>query len=341
VQKNKGATEESRNQKLAFLKMSFFLDLLHFYNNQNTEAPDAIFAQRLPSLVEQFVLSGPRDTLDEKLIVQAEELLGFVISPEYRHMIINNVGKADLSGKTLKFVLRLRSDKLPGTELDQEIADFLKHLLPTQKPPAPETLIPLLKLIRPEMQRLFVRAVIRSDRLRKPDAEALGRGLATALDLKGLDEQIKAEEAISPEIERQRAWAKVKDLISRRSDAATIAAAIRERLSAKYDAEEMKQSWIVLIESDPISLIRIFCQLPYRADGSTDSIARPVMETYISRLVHEKYAATYTKVVNSLRNMYHVKPDSPTLVNFLALVKWVSPETATKIGSEIGMAVPA
>ncbi len=336
VQRSKAVTHQARSQKNAFLRMSFILELLHFYNNQSTEAPDAIFAQRLPSLVEQLVLAGPQDALDEKLIVQAETLLTSVISAEYRQMIVNNVGKTGAAGRTLKFVLRLRTGKLPGPELDQEIADFVKHLVPSQKTPPPETLIPSLRLIRPEMQRLFVRCIMRSDRLRKPDAEALGKGLATALDLKGLDEQIKAEEAIPPEIERQQAWAKVKELIGRRSDAATIAATIRERLNSKYDAEEIKQSWITLIEADPISLIRVFCQLPYRADGTTDSIARPVMETYVSRLIHEKYAAAYTKVVNSLRNIFNAKPDSPTLVNFLALVRWVNPEAASKLCADIG-----
>ena len=60
------------------------------------------------------------------------------------------------------------------------------------------------------------------------------------------------------------------------------------------------------------------------------------METYVSRLVHEKYAAAYTKVVNSLRNIFNAKPDSPTLVNFLALVRWVNPEAASKICADVG-----
>jgi len=341
VQRSKTATEESRSQKNAFFRMSFILDLLHFYDNQNTEAPDAIFAQRLPSLVEQIVLSGAQDTLDEKLIVQAEKMLGYVISPEYRQMIVNNVGKSGGSGRTLRFIFRLRSEKLPGPELDQEIVDFIKHLVPSQKPPPAETLLPVFRLISPEMQRLVVRSIMRSDRIRRAEAEALARSLIAALDLKGLEEQIKAEEAVPPEIERQMAWAKIKDLIARRSDAQTIAASIRERLNAKFDAEELKRSWITLIEADPISLIRVFCQLPYRADGTTDSIARPVMETYVSRLTHEKYASSYTKIVNSLRNMYHAKPDSPTLVNFLALVKWVSPEASEKLSRDVGIAVPA
>src|SRR6266404_5779852 len=93
VQRSKAATEQARSQRNAFLRMSFILELLHFYNNQNTEAPDAIFAQRLPSLVEQLVLAGPQTSLDEGLILQAESLLTSVISPEYRQMIVNNVGK--------------------------------------------------------------------------------------------------------------------------------------------------------------------------------------------------------------------------------------------------------
>ena len=48
IQRSKSSTDEARRQKNLFLRMSFILDLLHFYDNQSTEAPDAIFAQRLP-----------------------------------------------------------------------------------------------------------------------------------------------------------------------------------------------------------------------------------------------------------------------------------------------------
>jgi hypothetical protein len=341
VNRCKCSTEDVRLAKNAFLRMSFLLELIHFYDYQNTEAPDAIFAQRLPNVIEQIVLPSVQDNLDEKLIVQAENLLSFVISPDYRQMIVNNIGKSGASAKTLKFVLRLRSEKLTATELDQEVTDFIKHLIPTQTAPRPETLIPILRLIGPSMQRLVVRAIMRSERIRKQEAQALGSSLAATFDLKGLEEQLKAEESVPAEIERQMAWAKIKDLITRRNEASKIAAAIRERLNQKFDAEELKLSWITLIEADPISLIRVFSQLPYRADGSTDSIARPVMETYVSRLTHEKYAASYTKVANSLRNLYQAKPDSPTLVSFLALVKWVNPEAAERLSKDIGMTVPA
>ena len=90
----------------------------------------------VPGLVEQLGLGGPQDGLDEKLIGLAEQLLGYVISSEHRQMIINNVGKASAAGRTLKFVLRLRTGKLPGPELDPEIADFVKQLAPAQKTPS-------------------------------------------------------------------------------------------------------------------------------------------------------------------------------------------------------------
>jgi hypothetical protein len=138
-------------------------------------------------------------------------------------------------------------------------------------------------------------------------------------------------------MERQQAWAKIQELITKRTDAAAVASVIRDRLHAKYDTDEIRQSWITLTEADPMSLIRICCQLPYRADGKTDPIARTVMETYVTRLAHEKYAATYHKVVNSLKTMFHAKPDSPTLLNFVALVKWVSPDTATRLCADVGM----
>jgi hypothetical protein len=60
----------------------------------------------------------------------------------------------------------------------------------------------------------------------------------------------------------------------------------------------------------------------------------------VSRLTHEKYAATYNKVVLSLRNMHKAKPDSPTLLNFVALVKWISPEAAGKLCADVGMPMP-
>jgi hypothetical protein len=161
--------------------------------------------------------------------------------------------------------------------------------------------------------------------------------VATELGLRGVEDEVRAQATMSPEVERQLAWDKVKELITRRAEPAHIAAAIRDRLHAKYDADEVKQSWITLNETEPISFIRAFCQLPYLADGSTDPIARAVLESYVTRLTHEKYAGTYAKVVNSLKNMFKAKADSPTLLNFVALVKWVDADAAVKISRDVGM----
>lgn len=341
VQRSKSAKEPGRSQRSAFQRLSFVIELLHYYENQNTEAPDVIFAQRLPALVEQLGITGPNEPLDEKLVVQLEALLAFVVSLDHRLMIINNVGKSGGAGKTLKYVLRLRAERVP--DMDHLVAEFVRHLIPPppEKPPAPQALAAVLRLVRPDAQRRVAKAIMAYDRLRKADAEALGKALATELGLKGLDEETKAQEALPPELERQLAWAKIKELIGRRTDAAAVANVMRERLNAKYDSDEIRQSWITLTEADPMSLIRIFCQLPFRADGKTDPIAKTVMETYVTRLTHEKYASTYHKVVNSLRNMFHAKPDSPTLLNFMALVKWAGPDAVNKLCADVGMPVPA
>ena len=340
IQRSKTPTDQARKQKIAFLKASFVIELLHYYENQNTEAPDVIFAQRLPALVEQLVAAASPDKLDEQLILMVEGLIGHVINPDHRHMIVNNLGKAGGQAKTLKYVLKLRAEKV--LEPDVLGPEFVKHLLPSgQKAPAAAGLAEILRLVPASMQKLVLRYTIASDRLRRTEAEALAKATAEALGLKDLTEQARAAAAISPEVEQRMAWEKVKDMIARRGDAGTIASAIRDRLNAKYDADEIRQSWLALTEADPISLIRIFCHLPYRPDGKTDAIARPVIEVYVTRLLHEKYAPTYKKVANSLRNMFTAKPDSPTLLNFLALVRWVDPAAANKISGDIGMPVAA
>ncbi len=337
VQRSKASTEQSRAQRIAFQKVSFILEMIHYYENQSTEAPDVVFAQRLPALVETLVISNPQDKLEEKAIVQVEGLLAFVINPDHRLMVINNMGKSGGAGRTLRYVLRLRMEK--GPDLDESITEFLKHLVPSapQKPPAPAALTPILQLLPAEMQKRVVRHILSLERIRRDDAEALGRAVGKELGLAGLEMEARAQAEMSPEVEREIAWRKIKELITQRADPVAIAAAFRDRLHAKYDSDELKQSWLTLSDADPMSLIRTFCQLPYLPDGRTDSIARTVMETYTTRLTHEKYAATYTKVANSLRNMYRAKPDSPTLLNFLALMRWVDPVAADKLSMDIGM----
>ncbi len=61
------------------------------------------------------------------------------------------------------------------------------------------------------------------------------------------------------------------------------------------------------------------------------------METCVSRITHKKYASTYHKVLTGCRNLHKAKTDSPTLVNFLALVRWVDAETANRIGTDVGI----
>lgn len=334
IQATKAATPEARAHRVAFQKLTFILELLHFYEHQN-EAPDVIFAQRLPALVEQLVVANPDDPLEEKMIGLAESLIGHVINPDHRHAIINNMGKGGGTAQMLKFVLRLREEKNP--ELDQVISDLLKILLPAGSAPDARQIGQVVRLIHPSLQKLVAKTLLRSDRLRRGDADKLGHELGAALGIEGLAKEAQAQTSLTPEVERQMAWNKIKDLMSRRTDAAAVAAAFRDRLHAKYDADEIRQSWIVLAETDPISLIRIICQIPYLPNGKTDPIARTVLEIYVARLTHEKYAAAYQKVINSLKNMYHAKHDSPTLLNFLALVRWTSPEAADQLQAAIGM----
>jgi hypothetical protein len=341
IQRSKAHTDQARAQKNAFQRLSFVIELLHYYEHQNTEAPDVIFAQRLPTLVEQLGVAGAQAPLDEKLIQQVEALSAFVINPDHWLMIVNNVGKGGGAGKTLKYVLRLRGERV--AELNQVVTEFVRHLIPPppETPPSSQALAPVLRLLRPEVQRRVAKAIMHYDRIPKADAKALGKALGAELGLASLEEEAPAQNALSPEAERQQAWAKIKELIARRTDAAAIASMIRDRLRAKYDADEIRQSWITLTESDPMSLIRICCQLPYRADGKTDPIARTVMETYVTRMTHEKYASTYHKIVNSLRTMFHAKADSPTLLNFVALVKWASSDAALRLCADVGMPEPA
>jgi len=339
VQRSKAATDHSRAQRIAFHRVSFLIELLHFYEHPDTEAPDMLFAHRLPGLIEQLALTGSEDSLDEKLIVSTEALLAFVANPDHRLMIVNNVGKGGGMAKTLKFIHRLRGAKAGETDLDQVITEMIRHLIPAHKAPPPRPLAALLRLVSPDMQGLVVRLIMGCDRIRKEEAEALGKAVAAELGLKLA--ALQGHKADPVESERQRAWARIKEMVARRGDSAAIAAAIRDRLNAKYNVDEIRQSWLALIEADSIALIRIFCQIPYSADGRTDAIALPVIGAYVSRLTHEKYAPIYLKVVNSLKSMFHAKPDNPTLLNFMALVRWANPDAAKKLYADVGMPVPA
>jgi hypothetical protein len=325
----------SRAQKEAFLKLSFVLELLHYYENQSTESPDVIFAQKLPPLVEQLVVTSETDNLDENLIKQAEALLAFIINADYRQAVVNNFGKAGGAARTLRFVLTFRSAIF--TEHDPVTAEFVKHLLGAQKNPQPQPLAAVLRLVGTESQKNIVRAIANSDRLRREDAEALGKVLIKELGLPEFPTAAKSEAGVSSDKAQMSAWDIIKELIASRASPNEITEAIRKQLHGKYDADEVKQSWLVLAESDPMALVRVFCLLPYLPDGQTDPVARAVLESYANRLTHEKYAATYARVVHALKNLFKVKADSPALVNFIALVKWVDPDSAAKIAKDIGM----
>ena len=342
VQRSKSATPEARAQKDAFLRLSFILEVLHYYENQNTEAPDVVFAQRLPPIVEQLVVTNPAENLNEKLVAQAEGLLTHIINTDHRLSVVNNIGKAGGAGKSLKFVLRFRAEKTPtdnSTILNEVLPEFIKHLCtpPPVQPAQQQSVAAVLRFLIPDLQKLVLKGLMNSDRLRKDEAEPLTKVLAKELGLSSLEVALKPQAALTPEMERSLAWNKIKDMVSERADPSAIANAIRDRLHAKYDSDEIKQSWLVLAEADPISFIRTFCQLPYLPTGKTDSIAQPVLESYVIRLTHEKYAATYAKVVVSLKNMFKAKPDSPTLVNFVSLVRWVDAAAADKLSTDIGM----
>ena len=335
IQASKAATEPAHAQRHAFLRLCFAGELLHYYQNQTTESPDVVFAQRLPPLVEQIVIAGESDTLDEKPVKQAEDLLAFIIKPDHRHAVVNNMGKSGGLARTLRFVLNFRAQKL--TELDTVTLDFIKHVISAGKVPKTEALLPILRLIPQDMQIVIVRTIVVTERLKREDAENLGKALARELGLKDLEERLNAKSIVSPEQERKMVWVGIEDLIASHATPGDIAAAIRKRLNAKYDADEVKQSWLTLTGTDPMSFIRIFCLMPYLPDGKTDLTIRPVLESYVQRLLHEKYAATYAKVLTTLRNMFQARADGPVLVNFIALVKWIDPESAAKLAKDIGM----
>lgn len=338
AQASRAVTEPARVQKNAFQRVAFLIELLHYYEHQATEAPDVIFALRLPALLEQLVVPPGTEKLEVKWLVQVEGLLAFISHPDQRLMVINNMGKSGGLARRAKFILRLRVEKM--TDENEVVHEFVRALIPAPpaKPPTASELAELLRhLPAPERQKAVVRGIMATDRIQRAEAEVLGRAVAEELGLSAAVEEIRPQATISPEVERQLAWDKVKELIARRAEPALIATAIRDRLHAKYDADEVKQSWITLVETEPIAFIRAFCQLPYLADGRTDPIARTVLETYVTRLMHEKYAGVYAKVMNSLKNMFRAKPDSPTLLNFVALVKWVDPEAARKLSADIGL----
>jgi hypothetical protein len=326
-------SRELRAQKEAFLKLSFVLELLHYYANQNTELPDVIFAQRLPPLVEQLVVTSEKDPLDEHRLRQVEVLLAHIVNADYRQAVINNFGKSGGTARTARLVLTFRA-AVP-TEHNPITLDFVRHLIGTQKQPATAPIAAVLRFLTPEGQQVMVRALLNTDRLRREDGEILARELLRQL---GLPELPTRAEAGGPEKPAVNPWEAIKEMIAQRATPNDITNAVRKQLHAKYDTDEVKQSWLALTESDPMTFVRVFSLLPYLPDGQTDPVARAVLETYASRLTHEKYLTTYAGVVGALRKLHRVKADSPALINFIALVRWVDPGSADRIAQDVGMA---
>jgi len=326
-------SRELRAQKEPFLKLSFVLELLHYYENRNLETPDVIFAQRLPPLVEQLVVTGENEPLDEQHLQQAEALLAQIINADYRQAVLNNCGKAGGVARTARFVLTFRAAVF--TEYDPVALDFVRHLIGAQKQPAPEPIAAVLRFLKTEAQAVMVRALLHTDRLGRADAESLARELIRRLGLPDLPVKTEGGLAGRP---AANPWGAIKEMIAQRASPAEITDAVRRQLHAKYDTDEVKQSWLALTESDPMAFVRVFSLLPYLADGQTDPIAQAVLEAYTNRLTHEKYAATYARVVGALRKLHKVKADSPALVNFIALVRWVDPAGAERIARDVGVA---
>jgi hypothetical protein len=335
INRSRENTEPARAQKNAFLQLSFFLELLHYYENQSTESPDVVFAQRLPPLIEQLVITGESSTLDEKLVEAAEKLLALIIVPDHRMAVINNIGKGGGLPRTLRYTLAFRTEQL--SDIDPLTIECVKHLIPSDRVPSAEALAVVLRLFNKHMQQACVRVIATTDRLRKEDADKLAKALAKELGLEKTLERLSEQSTISPEKERELAWTHIKDLIGSRATPNDIVAAIRKRLHGNYDADEVKQSWMALTDSDPMVFVRVFCLLPYLPDGQTDPLARAILESYANRLTHEKYTAIYAKVLNALKNLFKVKADSPALVNFIALLKWVDADSAKKLAHDIGM----
>ncbi len=334
VRHSRSSTDAARAQKLAFLKLSFSLELLHYYENQSTESPDVVFAQKLPPVIEQLLTSNEAQPLDENQIKQAEALLAYIINIDHRHSVINNFGKAGGTPRTLRYILTFRAASF--TEHDPVTLEFAKHLISLTKSPQPGDFTPVLKFLQPDMQKAVIRAMLNSGKLRKEEADPLCKAIAKELGLPETEIIPKNESGFADKGESA-TWDYIKTMIANRAAPNEITAAIRKRLHTKYDADEVKQSWLVLAESEPLAFVRVFCLLPYLPDGQTDPIARAVLESYANRLTHEKYLTTYSRVITALKNLHKIKADSPALLNFIALVKWVDPASAEKIAADVGM----
>ena len=312
------------------------MELLHYYENQSTESPDVVFAQRLPPLVEQLVVTGENDTLDEKFIKQAEELLSHIISARTRQAVVNNFGKAGGASRTLRFILTFRSAIF--TEHDPVTADFVKHLLAGQKNPAPGPIVTVLRFLNAEAQKVVVRAILNSERLGREDSERLARELIKEFwvcrscqpaEWRAASLRQNTHESLG----HHQGTHRPSRFAKRNHQAPSANSSTPSTTPTK--SNKAGSSWPnpIRCRSSVYSACCLICPT------ARPILLRGLFRDVSSRLTHEKYATTYTKVVNALKNLHKVKADSPALLNFIALVRWVDPTSADKLVHDIGMAV--
>ena len=67
------------------------------------------------------------------------------------------------------------------------------------------------------MQIVIVRAILSTDRLRREDAEALGKAVAKELGLQDIITRFNAKSSLSPEQERKDGLGDIEDLITSRA----------------------------------------------------------------------------------------------------------------------------
>ncbi len=135
---------------------------------------DVVFAQRLPGAIEQLVLGGSSEELDLKLIERAGRLLGCIINPGHRQMVINNINKGGGIRRLLKYVLRLQTPK--ASDLDETVPEFIKALVPNRAvpPKAHDLQTAAIQLIDETMRKTVLRALMPTDRINRNDSGLTG-----------------------------------------------------------------------------------------------------------------------------------------------------------------------
>jgi len=152
--------------------VSLLLELLHYYENQNTEAPDAVFASGCRPH-RAVGAQRPQDKLDERLITQAEGLLAYVITPEHRQWWLTTWAKP---AEPRRASIRHASARGKVLASDPDTSFAISSNTSSRPESAPaRSLVPVLSLIPADMQLLVIVGIMDCDRIRKPEAEALAK----------------------------------------------------------------------------------------------------------------------------------------------------------------------